>query len=191
MPNLPRKKMLRTWGNHWLTKCGGNSSLVLGQVAVTKKGGNPRPAPNSQANCQILSLEDSHDLEGPRIDHDDLAVDEDELISTPLRIDRHDFPRKRVEPDVARHAGADRDREVDVGERLNVLLPDYRGDPGPLFGRELCGSAGLSGRLRLHRCSTLRLGGGRLAIRRTLLLGGHLVVAAFGFHVFCSRLRLR
>src|SRR5258707_10248264 len=186
MPHLPRKKMLRTCGNHWLTKCWGNSSLVFGQACVTKKGRASLPAPNSQANCQILSLEDSHDLEGPRIDHDDLAVDEDELISTPLRIDRHDFPRKRVEPDVARHAGADRDREVDVGERLNVLLPDYRGDPGPLFGRELCGSAGLSGRLRLQRRSTLRLrgrlsglrgrlirlrlGGRRLAVRRALLL---------------------
>src|SRR6266436_149016 len=112
-----------------------------------KKGRASLPAPNSQAIRQILGLENSHDLEGPRIDHDDLVVDEDELTSTPFRVDRHDFPRKRVESHVARNAGADRDREVNVRERLNVLLPDHGCDLGALLGRELRGSAGLSSRL--------------------------------------------
>src|SRR5258707_5157445 len=81
-----------------VNQCWGNSSLAFEQACVMKKGRASLPAPNFQSKRRILRLEDSHDLEGPRIDHDDLAVDEDELISTPLRIDRHNFPRKRVEP---------------------------------------------------------------------------------------------
>src|SRR5258708_34275475 len=110
MPHPPRKKMLTTCRTHSLTNVGGNSSLAFGQACVMKKGRASLPAPNFQSKRRILRLGDTHALEGPRIDHDDLAVDEDELISTPLRIDRHTFPRTRADPHVARATVADRAR---------------------------------------------------------------------------------
>jgi hypothetical protein len=57
----------------------------------------------------------------------------DELISPPIRINGHDLRRQRVERHIARNASADRNREIDVGYRRNVLFPDHRGDPGALF----------------------------------------------------------
>ena len=51
-----------------------------------------------------------------------------------------------MERDIARHAGADRDREVDVGKRCNMLLPDHTGDLSALLGRKLRTGAGLSDR---------------------------------------------
>src|SRR5260370_42539030 len=74
MPHPPRKKMLTTCRNHSLTNVGGNSSLAFGQACVMKKGRASLPAPNFQSKRRILRLEDSHALEGPGIDPDDLVV---------------------------------------------------------------------------------------------------------------------
>src|SRR3954468_6022532 len=64
-----------------------------------------------------------------------------------------------MEGHIARDAGADRDREVDVRHRRNTLLPDHTGDLGALLGRELRARAGLARSSRaLARSSTLRLG---------------------------------
>src|SRR5258708_10258983 len=98
MPHPPRKKMLTTCRTHSLTNVGGNSSLAFGQACVMKKGRASLPAPNFQSKRRILRLEDSHDLGGPRIDHVDLDVDDGELKSSPLRIERLVFPPERVAP---------------------------------------------------------------------------------------------
>src|SRR5882724_5594109 len=90
----------------------------------------------------------------------------------------------------ARNAGTDRDREVDVGHRLNVLFLDHRGDLGALLSRELGARASLTGGLRLVG---LRLGGRLgLAVRSTLRLRVHFavtafcLVTAFGLHVLAG-----
>src|SRR5882724_12750021 len=80
----------------------------------------------------------------------------------------------------ARNAGTDRDREVDVGHRLNVLFLDHRGDLGALLSRELGARASLTSRLGLVG---LRLGSRLgLAIHATLRLRVHAAVAAFSLH---------
>jgi hypothetical protein len=83
------------------------------------------------------NVEDCHDLERPRVDHDDLVADEEVLISTPAGIDLHEFAKHRIEMNGAWHPGADRDREVDVRRRLHVLLLDDGADRGALLGREI------------------------------------------------------
>src|SRR6185312_6797174 len=118
-------------------------------------------------------LENGHDLERIRIDHHDLVADPNELISAPFGIDRHDFRRKRMERDVARHAGADRDREVGIGKRCNMLLAEHAGDLGALFGRKLRTGAGLSNRLALRAVVAFAAFGLHVAA----------VFTALGFHV--------
>src|SRR6266550_7440428 len=155
----------------------GDSSLVLEQAFKSmRKGRASLPAPNLQANRQILDLENRHNLERVRIDDQDLLPDDDELKSSPFRIDRDHSLRQHVDAHVARNAGADRDREIDVGDRRNMLVPDHGCDLGALLGRELCRSAGLSGRLRLDRRSRLGLCLTRLLTRLLtwLRLGGRL-----------------
>src|ERR1700722_10911158 len=102
-------------------------------------------------------VEHGDDLKGSRIYHHDLVADEEKLIASPIRIVRYDFGRKRVEADFAGNAGANRDREVDVGYRRHVLTADDGRDLGALFGGELGSSARLSHGLRTF---FLRAGGG-------------------------------
>src|SRR4051794_8484605 len=110
MPHPPRKKMRRSYGNRSLTQCPETAACSLSRrLSPCERAGHFCPPRTHKAIRQVLRVEDSHDLECPRIDHEDLVVHEDELIPAPFRIDRYDFPRKRVESHVARHAGADRD----------------------------------------------------------------------------------
>src|SRR3981189_2867862 len=164
-----------------------DAAWILNRRRSMKKGGHRCP-PRTRRRRQILGVQDSHDLIRPRIHHYDLVVDQHEFIAAPFRINRHDLPRKRVESHFARNAGADRDREVHVVQRLNILVPNHRGDLGALLGRELCPSAGLSNS-RLGPATLSRLGlGGRLrpAIRRALLIVGVLAFAALGLHVLVA-----
>ena len=116
MPHPVRKKAIGTYGNHSLTKVKGWRSAQGEAGAPARKGRALLPAldhvvglaPDQASSTATISKR-------LRIDHHDLVADQDELIAAPFRIDRHDFRRKRMEGDVARHAGADRDREVDVG----------------------------------------------------------------------------
>src|SRR5262249_1205014 len=78
--------------------CGQKAALA------TKKGEPGKARPSRQSGD--LDFQNGHDLEGRRIDHEDLLADQDEVIAAPFRIDRHDLRWKRVEADVARHAGA-------------------------------------------------------------------------------------
>src|SRR5438067_2167418 len=91
------------------------ASPLCRRMAYAKKGRASLPTPNSQSQPSDLDLENSHDLERVRIDDQDLLPDDDELKSSPFRIDHDDSLRQRMEAHVARNAGADRDREVDVG----------------------------------------------------------------------------
>jgi hypothetical protein len=50
-----------------------------------------------------------------------------------------------MKSDVRRNASADRNREVGVGLRLNMLALDHRGDPGALLGRKSCAGSSTSG----------------------------------------------
>src|SRR6185312_2131142 len=129
-------------------------------------------------------LENGHDLERIRIDHHDLVADPNELISAPFGIDRHDFRRKRMERDVAGHAGADRDREVGIGKRCNMLFAEHAGDLGALFGRKLRTGAGLSNRLALRAVAAFAAFGLHVAAVFTAL-GLHVaaVLTTLGLHV--------
>src|ERR1700734_1662985 len=83
-----------------------------------------------------------------------------------------------METDLARHAGADRNREVDAGHGRHVLIADDGRDPCALLGRELGASASLTGGLGAF--FLLRAGGVFTAV----------TVAAFGFRVAVTRLVL-
>src|SRR6516164_8404828 len=111
-----------------------------------KRASPSGPAPFISVIYAELGVQDGHDLEGRGVDHHDLVADQDEVVTAPFRIDRHDIRRKRVEADVSRHAGADRNVEVDASHGRDVLVPDHRGDLGALLGRELGTTAGLTRR---------------------------------------------
>src|SRR3981189_2180844 len=163
------------------------AAWILTSRRSMKKGGHRCP-PRTRRRRQILGVQDTPDLVRRRVHHHDLVVDQQEFIAAPFRITRHAPPRKRVESPFARNAGADRDREVHVVQRLNMLVPHHRGALGALLGRELCPSAGLSNS-RLGPATLSRLGlGGRLrpAIRRALLIVGVLAFAALGLHVLVA-----
>src|SRR5258705_83303 len=76
-----------------------------------------------------------------------------------------------MESDVTRNVGADRNREVDVGHRADVLRLDHGGDLGALLGRELRTRTGLTG------------GGGRLGRTVAILGAVHVAVAILGLHI--------
>jgi len=86
-------------------------------------------------------VEDRHDLMRPRVDDDDLVADEEVVISTPTRIEKHDLFRHRIEMNRAGNPAADGNREVDVRHRLHVVLLDGGAHRCVLFGRELYRSA--------------------------------------------------
>src|SRR6516164_5137868 len=111
-----------------------------------KRASPSGPAPFISVIYAELGVQDGHDLEGRGVDHHDLVADQDEVVTAPFRIGRHDIRRKRVEADVSRHAGADRTDEVDASHGRDVLVPDHRGDLGALLGRELGTTAGLTRR---------------------------------------------
>src|SRR5947209_11511704 len=117
---------------------------VIRRNHLQKKGGQTaRPECVSALPC--LGFQHRHDLECPRIHDHDLVADQEVLIASPLRIDRHDLRRKGMEAYFARNAGSDRDREVHILDRFDMLFPDHAGDLGSLLGRELRASAGLTG----------------------------------------------
>ena len=82
-----------------------------------------------------LALDDVDDLVRTRANDQVPPVDEDVLVSTPLRIDCDDVGGDRVETHSGRHHGADADTEVDVGHGLNFFLLDSGNNLSPLFGR--------------------------------------------------------
>src|SRR6266851_3481231 len=131
---------------------------------LTQEGRASLPAPKL-AMRSVLDVEHGNDLERARIHHDDLIVDQEHLVAAPVRVDVDDFHRKRVERHLARNTGTDRDREIDVGHRPDVLLLDHGADLGALFGRELCAGAGLSDGLG--------------PAFRALCLGVHVALAVF------------
>src|SRR5262249_20762790 len=114
------------------------------------------------------------------------VTDQHEVIAAPLRIDRHDLGRERTELDIARHAGADRDREVHVGDRGHVFVADHGRDLGALLGRELGTGGGHARRgLRTPALAAFRL---HIVVVATFAaLGLHIVVVAaftaLGLHV--------
>src|ERR1700693_742309 len=116
-----RKKVHGSYGNRSLT----NASDVPARLTLgsTPAGSSERTgiAARPERVASGLSVENRHDLERPGIDHDDLVPDQDELIAAPIRINGHDLRRQRVERHVARNAGADRNREIDVGDWGHVL----------------------------------------------------------------------
>src|SRR5436190_16433676 len=165
--------------------------MTLAPLRGTQKGRALLPALTS-SSCPVLHPDDLDDLVGIRVDDQDLFPDTNKLISAPLRVDRHHFRRNRMELDVTRHAGADRDREVDIGDRCNVLLLNHSRDLGLLLGRELGAGAGLTrGGLAVHATlglSTLSVGAvtillalGLGAIAILALLRVHAVLAALFF----------
>src|SRR5258705_9691971 len=131
---------------------GGTGAPASTEVrSAHEKGRAFLPALN-RCESPLLDFQNSHDLEGVRIHDHDLLLDEDEFIAAPFRIDRHHSLRQRMEGHVTRNAGADRNREVHVRNRLNALLPDHGRDLGALLGRELRGRAGLARRGRALAC---------------------------------------
>src|SRR6185437_1873469 len=144
---------------------------------MTNKG-EPRGSP-LWSTGRKLAVDDGNDLVSLRVDHDDLVADEDEVISPPFRVDRHDIGRKRMEGHVVRYAGADRDVEIHMLHRGDVLLLDHAGDLGALLGGELGAGAGLSDCPR-RALGTLGFGVHVGPVFATLGLHVALVFAAFG-----------
>src|SRR6266566_2971382 len=147
---------------------------ALAATRPRKKGRAFLPAPILTKN-RLLGLQDRDDLVGVRIHDHDLLLDEDELETTPFRIDRYNSLRQRMEGHVARYAGADRKRYVHV-RRLNALLLDHAGDLGALIARELRGRAGLASR-----------GRALAGTRGALTLDVHAVLLALGLLVTVLR----
>src|SRR5205814_9854908 len=143
------------------------------------------------------ALNHLHDLERPRVHYQDLVADADELIAAPLRIDGDDFPGKRVQVNAfARNAGANRDIEIDVVDRLDALIADHRGDLGALLARELGASAGLARRrrglrlgFRVHVAVALAALGVLIAVATLAALGLH-VLTTLGLVLRAHALRL-
>src|SRR5215213_2198664 len=88
-----------------------------------------------------------------------------------------------METDLARNTGSDRDGEVDVLDRCNMLLPDHARDPGALLGRKPRAAAGLSGgdlRPALRRAS--RVDAAAAALAGFDVPGAVAIVTALGLH---------
>src|SRR5258708_6053626 len=87
-----------------------------------------RPCDCLQSACWIrLTFDDVNDLVCVRAKNDVLAPHEDELVSTPFRIDFHDTRRQRMIADAGRDSRTDRETEVHVCNFLDLLLLDRRG----------------------------------------------------------------
>src|ERR1700753_407859 len=164
-----------------------------------RRGAGLGPAPEFDSR-ERLAVDDGDDLEGARIDHDDLVAHDDEIIAAPFRVDGHDIGRKRMEGDIVRYAGANRDVEIDVGHRRDVLVPDHGVDFRALLGRELRAGAGLANGLghvlgtllSIHGAATVpaALGFHIVLVFATFGLLAVLVLTAFGFHVLAAALAL-
>src|SRR5580692_9992608 len=118
-----RKKARGSCGNRPLTNVWGEP--LRPSPGSTPAGSSERTGIAARPKRVAIgsSVENRHDLERAGIDHDDLVPDEDELISAPIRINGYDLRRQRMERHFVRNAGADCDREVDVGDWRNVLFP--------------------------------------------------------------------
>src|SRR5436305_7737788 len=93
--------------------CGGIQAESRPKSQTKKTGRALRPAPEGLLHL-TLRWQHSHDLERAWIHNDDFVADQEEFIPSPFRIDRNNFGRERMEVYLSRHAGADRDREVDM-----------------------------------------------------------------------------
>ena len=87
---------------------------------------------------KVLTLDDVDDLIGVWTDNDVPAIDKNNLIAAPLRIDFNDAGRDRIELDRGRNARPDRDVEVYVCNFFYLLLLDRRRDLTALFRRRRC-----------------------------------------------------
>ena len=72
----------------------------------------------------MSGFEDRDDPQGRGIDDQDFVSDHDEFISAPCRIDVENGRRQRCALNFTRYGGTNGDREVDVRERRDLLLPD-------------------------------------------------------------------
>src|SRR6185437_15997518 len=103
LPHPVRKKRCGTYGNHSLTKVQGSKLWMAtggheAESGAFTHGQGRASLPALNVGIEAGSgVEDRDDLERARIDHDDLVADQDELIAAPIRIDRHDFRRQRME----------------------------------------------------------------------------------------------
>ena len=104
MAHPARKKVRISCGNHKLTNVA--DGAVVRSPRRTQEGRASLPAPKF-AMRSVLDVEHGNDLERTRIHHDDLIVDEEHLVAAPVRVDRDDFRRKRVERHLARTTGTD------------------------------------------------------------------------------------
>src|SRR5579883_1465485 len=145
-----------------------------------EKGGQPARLFLSTWVALALHVENGDDLVGIGIDDHDLLANQDEVVAAPLGIDIDNLRRQRTDADaLARYAGADRDREVHVVDRLHMFVADDGRDLGALLGRELCARAGLANRgagpiavLRVH-----------VVVATLATLGLHLVLIALGLGI--------
>ena len=74
----------------------------------------PATAATAAGACLPALVDDVNDLVGVGLDDDDVVLHHEVAIAAVLRHDVDDRGRDRVQLDAARHARADRDREVDV-----------------------------------------------------------------------------
>ena len=91
-----------------------------------------------------LAFDDIDNLTGVRAENDVSAVNSNEIVSTPLRIDFYDPGRERVEPHITRNGSPDRYVEVDARYFLHFFLLDRRNDLCLLFSRRSRGRRGRS-----------------------------------------------
>src|SRR5579871_3924284 len=181
------KSLVEPTENAWINQALWTSADSRpGAAARNSKKGGPLGPPflvrsSRPYASRTLRLQDVHDLERTRIHHHDLVADHEELITAPFRIDGHDFARQRDEVNaVARNPGADREREVDIGHRGDVLVADDGRDLGPLLGRELGAGAGLANR-GVGFAAALRVHVATLAAFTAL--GLHVLALALGLRI--------
>jgi hypothetical protein len=96
MPHLAGKKPGLRCGNRLINQSSGWLPRAPPTLAHTKSGGHRCP-PDSLLTLQMLDVDDVDDLERARVDHKDLVTDQNVLVTAPLRIDRDDFGRERME----------------------------------------------------------------------------------------------
>src|SRR4249919_3427564 len=109
---------------------------MTSRFTKANKGGFRRPYHKE------LAFDDVDNLTRLRTKNDVSAVNSNEIVPTPFRIDFYNPGRKRIETHTARNGGSDRYIEVNVRYFLHLLLLDRRGDLGLLFSRRSCGRRG-------------------------------------------------